>query len=53
MGIKKLRILAIEIFKIMNNIDQSYMKNLFISKANTKVHPNDIVVRHHKFTSYS
>ena len=28
------------------------MKNLFISKANTKVHPNDIIVRHHKFTSY-
>ena len=49
---KKLRVLANEILKTINNINPSYMKNKFTSNTNAKVHPNDIVVWYHKSTSY-
>ena len=52
MEIKRLRVLPTEIFKTINYINPSYMKNIFISKANAKVRPNDIEVRYHKTTSY-
>ena len=39
-----LRVLATEILKTINYINPSYMKNIFISKANVKVHQNDIEV---------
>ena len=39
-------------FKTLNNINQSYIKNIFNSNGNAKVCPNDIVVRYHKTTSY-
>ena len=47
-----LRVLATEILKTINCINPSYMKNIFISKANAKVHQNDIEVRYHKAISY-
>ena len=47
-----LRVLATEILKTINYINPSYMKNIFISKANAKVHQNDIEVRYHKAISY-
>ena len=50
MKIERLRVLATEI--LINYINPSYMKNIFISKANVKVHQNDIEVRYHKTTSY-
>ena len=49
MEIKRLRVLTTKIFKKINDIS---MKNIFISKANAKVRPNDIEVRYHKTTSY-
>ena len=52
MKIERLRVLATEILKTINYINPSYMKNIFISKANVKVHQNDIEVRYHKTTSY-
>ena len=42
MEIERLRVLATEILKIINYINPSYMKNIFISKANAKVQQNDI-----------
>ena len=52
MEIERLRVLATEILKTINYINPSYMKNIFISKANAKVHQNDIEVRYHKAISY-
>ena len=50
MEIERLRVLATEILKTISYINPSYMKNIFISKANAKVHQNDIEVRYHKTT---
>ena len=50
MEIERMRVLATEILKSINYINPSYMKNIFISKANAKVHQNDIEVRYHKTT---
>ena len=47
MEIKRLRTLAGEIFKATNNINPSYMKNIFTPKTNAKIRPHDIIVRHH------
>ena len=51
MEIKRLRTLATDIFKTINNINPSYMKNVFISKRNAKTRPHDIIVRHHNFAT--
>ena len=52
MEIKRLRTLATEIFKTINNINPSYMKNIFTPKTNTKIRPNDIIVRIHSTATY-
>ena len=52
MEIKRLRVSATEIFKTRNDINPSYVKNIFISKAITKFCQNDIEVSYHKTTSY-
>ena len=44
MKIERLRVLATEVLKTINYINPSYMRNIFISKANVKVHQNDIEV---------
>ena len=46
MEIKRLRVLAIEIFKIVNNRNPNYMKEVFTPKLHPKVRPNDILVKH-------
>ena len=51
MEIKRLRTLATDIFKTINNINPSYMKNIFISKRNAKTRQHDIIVRHHNFAA--
>ena len=43
--IRRLRRLAIEIFKTLNEINRSYMKNIFTPKENAKVRQNDIIVK--------
>ena len=45
--IKRLRNLATEIFKTVNNLNPSFMKNIFTSKENARVSPNNIVVKSH------
>ena len=41
--IRRLRTLAVEIFKIVNEINPPYMKNIFTPKENSKVMQNDII----------
>ena len=52
MKIEKLRVLAAEILETINYINPSYIKNIFIPKADAKVHQNDTEFRYHKTTSY-
>ena len=52
MEIKRLRSLATEVFKTLNNLNPTFMKNIFTSKVNAKVRPNDIVVRTRNSATY-
>ena len=45
MEIQRLRTLAVEIFKTLNEINPPYMKNIFTPKENAKVRQNDIIVK--------
>ena len=47
MEIKRLRVLPIEIFKTVNNLNINYMKDIFTPKLHPKVRPNDVLVKHH------
>ena len=52
MEIKWLKILAIEIFETVNNLNPNYMKDIFIPKLHPKVRTNDILVKHHNTITY-
>ena len=52
MEIKKLRTLATETFKTINNINPSYMENIFTPKTNAKIRPHVIIVRYHNIAIY-
>ena len=52
MEMKRLRNLATEIFKTVNNLNPSFMKNIFASKGNARVRPNNIVVKSHNSAIY-
>ena len=52
MEIKCLRTLANEIFKPINNMNSSHMKNIFTPKRNAKLRPHDIIIRHHNTATY-
>ena len=52
MKIKRLRSLPIEIFKTINNINPSFMKNIFNPKRDSKVRPFAILVKHQKSSKY-
>ena len=47
MEIKRLRNLVTETFKTVNNLNPSFLKNIFTSKGNASVRPNNIVVKNH------
>ena len=47
MKIKRLKILATELFKTVNTLNPSFTKNIFISKENARVLANNIVVKCH------
>ena len=51
MEIKRLQTLATEIFKTINNIDPSYIRNIFNPKTNENIRPHDIIVRYHNIAS--
>ena len=52
MEIKPLRVLAIEIFKTVNNLNSNYMKDIFTPKLHLKVRPNDILIKHCNTITY-
>ena len=43
MEIKRLRNLATEIFKTVNNLNPSFMKDIFTSKEDAKVRPSNML----------
>ena len=45
MEIRRLRTLAVKIFKSLNEINHPHMKNIFKPKENLKVRQNDIIVK--------
>ena len=52
MNLKKMRILATEIFKTINNLNPFFMKDMFTSKVNSKIQPNNLIVKRHNTTKY-
>ena len=52
MEIKRVRNLATEIFKSVNNLNPSFMKNIFTSKENARVRPNNLVAKSHNSATY-
>ena len=45
MEIKRLRNLALEMFKTINDLNPKFMKSIFSAKLNARVRPNDILVQ--------
>ena len=45
MQIRRIKQLAIEIFKTANNLNPDFMKNIFKSKQNARARPRDLRVR--------
>ena len=45
MEIKRLRNLALEMFKMINDLNPKFMKSIFSVKLNARVRPNDILVQ--------
>ena len=52
MQIKRIKQLAIEIFKTVINLNLDFMKNIFTSKQNAQVHPQDLLARSHNTATY-
>ena len=52
MEIKRLRNLALEIFKTINDLNPSFMKSIFSAKLNARVRPNDILVKTRKSATF-
>ena len=53
MAIKRFRVLATEIFQKINNLNSSYMKNIFIQKSCAEIRPHDIIESYRKTARYS
>ena len=52
MNIKEMRNLAIAIFKTINNLNCSFMIEIFTAKANPRVRPNAITVKRHSTATH-
>ena len=52
MHIRRIKQLAIEIFKTANNLNPDFMKNIFKSKQNARARPRDLLVRSHNTATY-
>ena len=52
METKRLRVLVIEIFKIVNNFNPNYIKDIFTPKLHPKGRPNDMLLKHHDAITY-
>ena len=52
MQIKRVKQLAVEMFKTVNNLNPDFMKNIFTSKQNARVRPHDLFVRSRNTATY-
>ena len=52
MEINRLRTLALEIFKTINDLNPSFMKSIFSEKLNARVRPNQILVMARKSATF-
>ena len=52
MEIKRLRNLALEIFKTINDLNPSFMKSIFSAKLNARLRPNGILVKTRKSATF-
>ena len=52
MEIKRLKNLALEIFKTVNDPNPSFMKSIFSAKLNARVRPNDILANTRKSATF-
>ena len=52
MNIKRMRKLATKIFKTFNNLNSPFLKEIFKTKVNSRVRPNDIIVKTHNTATY-
>ena len=52
MEIKRLRNLASEMFKMINDLNPSFMKSIFSAKLNAIVGPNDISLKARKSANF-
>ena len=52
MQIKRIKQLAVEMFKTVQNLNPDFMKNIFTSKQNARVRPHDLFVRGHNTARY-
>ena len=52
MNVKWMRILAPEIFKTINNLNPSFMKDIFIPKVNPKFRQNNLIAKRHNTIKY-
>ena len=52
MQIKRIKQLAVEMFKTVKNLNPDFMKNIFTSKQNARVRPHNLFVRGHNTARY-
>ena len=52
MEIRRLRNLVTEIFKIVDNLNPSFMKNILVSKETARVRSHNISVKSHNSVTY-
>ena len=52
MEIRRLKTLAVEIFKTVNEINPLYMSNIFTPKEDSKVKQNEIIVKRINTSSF-
>ena len=52
MEIKRLRNLALEMFKTINDLNPSFMKSIFLVKLNARIRPNDFLVKARKICHF-
>ena len=53
MEIKRLRVLATEIIKTLNNMNPDYTRDIFIPKSSAKFRPHDIIASYYITAIYS
>ena len=52
MKIRRIKTLATEIFKTVNELNPNFMKTIFTSKTNSRVQPFDLLVKNSNIEKY-